>query len=374
MSQSDSCSLLTVVVATADHPAMLRRHLKYLAAIRFPYRVVVADCSRPELARENRTAVATTPSLKLHYGYSEAGHLEVCRNVLRRLVTPYTAVFGDGDFGFPATLQLAVDFLERHPGYGSAIGMTASDLVRKDRCYVLPARSILKDSPVVRFRTLARDWFSTLPGVHRTKVLYETYRNTATCTDFVHGRRFAEIMLSQMAVLQSRVHVIPRICCLQEDREPAMGTPRQIDVSARRPGSVWKLRRPCTSSDGSPASPEHEAQFLRFRENLVGQLEAAGATREHAELMLMQLYGHLAEVSAPIVARKRPGMLGKLQRETIRHYGRLVDLVRSDRVLQRRPLRHSDLLGLNAEWLEARQLAALYPNGVIEDGQSSIAA
>lgn len=373
MSYTDADALLTVVVATCDQPAMLRRHLKYLVNSRFPYRVVVADCSRPELAHQNRTAVAKTRRVKLHYGYSEAGHLEVCRNVLKRVSTPYAAVLEDGDFCFSSTLHQAVKYLEGHPNFGSAMGLTASDLVRKGRCYVLPARSIVNDSPVVRFRTLARDWFSTLAGVHRTRILYETYRNTATCTDFIRGRRFSEIMLSQMAVLQSRVHVIPQICCLQKDRELAVGNDDLEVAQNRRPRAMWKLRR-LDAPHGKTASVEHADLFGQFRENLVDELEAAGATREHAELMLEQLYGHLASESAPIVARKRPGVFGKLQRETVRHYGRLINLVRSDRILQRRLLRHSDLLGLDNEWMEARQLLAMYPHGVHEDDRSAAAA
>ena len=374
MPYSDADALLTVIVATCDQPEILRRHLKYLVSCRFPFRVVVADCSSPELAHQNRTAVATTRRIKLHYGYSEAGHLEVCRNVLKRVATPYAAVLEDGDFGFSSTLHQAVTFLQEHPNFGSAIGLTASDLVRKGRCYILPARSIVNDSPVVRFRALARNWFSTLAGVHRTKLLYETYRNTATCTDFQSGRRLSEILLSQMAVLQSRVHVIPRICCLQKDRELAVMSDDAESTQARRRGAVWNLRPAIVSPGATSSSDEYAELFRLFRENLVGQLEAAGATRDHAELMLEQLYGHLVSEAAPIVARKRPGMFGKLQRESVRHFGQLVNLVRSDRILQRRLLRHADLLGLDNEWMEARQLLAMYPHGVHEDDRSAAAA
>lgn len=351
MSRAKADTQLTVVVATFNRPTLLRRQLKYLAAVGFPYRVVVADSSDPDFARENRTAVASTDELRLHYGYSEAGHLSVCRNVLRRLVTPYAAVFSDADFAFPSTLQQAVDFLNAKPGFGSAIGITVSDLARKQRCYVLPARSIVNDSPVVRFRALARDWYSTVPGVHRTPLLYETYRNAADCTDFSNGRKFSEVVLSQMAALQSRVHLIPRICCLQEDREPAL-SPRLI----------------------ANGDTQHETLFERFHQNLVEQLESAGATLEHAELMVRQWYGHLQNPSDAIVPRKPPGMLGKIQRETIRHYGQLANLIRSDRILQRRTLRSSDLLGLKAEWKQARHLVAHYPNGLTEDQSESIAA
>lgn len=381
MSDADFDSSLTVVVSTSDRPHMLRRQLLYLSAIRFPFRVVVADSSCPELARDNRMTVAGTPNLKLHYGYSEAGHLEVCRNVLKRVSTPYASVFADGDFAFPSTLRLALDFLERQPGYGTAVGITASDLHRKERCYVLPARSITNDSPVVRFRALARDWFSTLAGVHRTKQLHETYRNTAECTDFAGGRKFSEIMLSQMAVLQSRVHMIPRICCLQEDRGPDLSpqfssTPLDRPAPQRltRMASGWRLRRQTMTSTSESGLSPHSGRYQQFHDNLVSQLEAAGATLDHSELMLHQLYGHLKDKSAPIVSRKPPGVLAKVQRETVRHYGRLVNLVRSDRILQRRPLRHSDLQGLTSEWKEARHLIAAYPDGLISDDRIPAAA
>jgi|GEM_PF-1770995 glycosyltransferase domain-containing protein len=351
MSGATTDSQLTVVVATSNRPAVLRRQLRYLSDVEFRFRVVIADSSSPEFARENRTAVATTTGLKLHYGYSEAGHLQVCRNVLKRLITPYAAVFSDGDFAFPTTLEMAIDFLEAHPGFGSAVGITVSDLARKGRCYVLPARSIKNDSPVVRFRTLARDWFSTVPGVHRTKLAYETYRNASECSDFLNGRQFSEVILSQMAALQSRIHLIPRIACLQEDREPALAP------------------RLATAEDS-----QHREHFQRFHQNLVDQLEAAGATLDHAELMIEQLYGHLRAVSASIVARKPPGMLGKIQRETIRHYGHLVNLIRSDRILQRRTLRSSDLIGLKTEWKQARHLIARYPDGMSDDQRTPIAA
>ena len=328
--------LLTLVIPTQNCPTMLNRSIAYLARIRFGGRILILDSS-DSVARQMNLLTVTRHGADLNIGllHFDKSHLLKCSAGMGRIATPYSAVCADDAFVFSSALARLVRFLEKNSGHSAAAGISVS-LSREPngKCYALPGRPILSDSPVVRFRDFAGNPFPLNHAVQRTEGLAQAFRIAASATDYESTPAFAEIVLNQMPVLLGHIHFEPIAAHVRVDR-------------GRHPQSgpiVFDADR-CTT------------QFQTFRACMAEQLEIAGATSDHAYVMIDRYYGDLWDGGLRAAARPL-GVRGKFKRELIRHYRQLVNLVRADHLLQRRRLRSTDLAGQREEWLIAHELLA----------------
>jgi hypothetical protein len=188
------------------------------------------------------------------------------------------------------------------------------------------------------------------PGhsVQRTEVLLRAFEVAAASTDYEFTSAFADIVLNQMPVLLGRIHFAPLAEYVRTDRgryHPSI--PIVFDGDR------------CTT------------HFQLFREGLAEQLEIAGATIDHAFVMVDRYYGDLWDGGIRASSR-RLGVIGRCRREIVRHYRQLVNLIRSDHLLQRRRLRTSDLSGQRPEWLFMHELLAnTLPEPVVRESPAS---
>lgn len=328
--------LLTLVVPTRNCPTMLNRTIGYLARIRFGGRILILDSS-DGVARQMNLVTVTRHGAELDIGllHFDKTYLHKCRAGMGRVVTPYSALCADDSFVFSDALGRQVEFLEQNPGYSAAAGVRIS-LSREPngKCYAMPGRPILNDSPVVRFRDFASNPFPLGHAVQRTDGLIEVFDVASASTDFETTPVFADIIFNQMPVLLGRIHFAPVAAYVRIDRGRNQTTPPVVFDSER-----------CTT------------QFQNFREGLAEQLEFAGATIDHSFVMIDRYYGDLWDGGVRASSR-RLGVLGRCRRETARHYRQLVNLVRADHLLQRRRLRAADLKGQRPEWLLMHELLA----------------
>jgi glycosyltransferase domain-containing protein len=321
---------------------MLRRTLQYLAAVDFPWRVFVADSSN-STNREENLATVTRVAGKLDVGWLtvDAPFPGKCVRMLNRAASPYAVICGDDDFLMPDTLHSGISFLNGHPDFSCVMGITVTMRThRAGRCYALPGRSILDDSPVVRFRRLASNWFSTFSGVYRTCDLRELISTVDSHTDYLRARIFPELLFSHLTVLRGRVEFFPSVQNLCQDHELNMN---------RHPGVT----------DNSARAELYD----RFQSCLAGHLEAAGATLDHANQMVDGWYDYL-RLDGDSSVKPSVTVSQKVRRETVRHYRRLVSLVSNDSILQRRGLHMADLRGCEDTWKLAHRLICEYPDGM----------
>lgn len=321
---------------------ILRRLAAYLAATDWTSDVVIVDSSSRPCRDENLSTVADFGSrLKIRWFGNELGFLEKCASALKRIETPYVVLCDDDEFLMPnATLQ-AVDFLAEHIGFSVAMAITASlHTHREGRCYALPGRSVTSDSPVVRFRAVAKAQFTTLNSVQRTESLKRGFSEAARFTNFDSAKALSETVISQSSVLHGRIQFLPITGCLKIVRErECRKTPYITDVD------------------------NHDQHFNRFRECLVEGLQDSGATRDHAEIMIDDLYRHF-RIRDVTPASPASRVATKVQREVLRHCRRVIDIVRSENILQRRRLRTTDLAGQGEAWRIAKQFVDRFPDGI----------
>lgn len=328
--------LLTLVVPTQNCPAVLTRTVSYLARIRFAGRILILDSS-DAAARQMNLQALTRHGADLDIGllHFDQSHLRKCAGGLERVTTPYSLVCPDDAFVFSNALSRLVAFLENASGYSAAAGISVS-LSREPngKCYAQPGRPVVNDSPVVRFRSTATTPFPVTHAVQRSDGLRRAFQVACQAVDARHDSAFAEIVLNQMPVLQGRIHFHPTASFMRVDH-----------------------------GRGESASPEVQpvercaTQFQQFRDCMAEQLEIAGATMDHACVMIDRYYGELWDGGVRAASRT-PGIAAKCRRELVRHYRQLVNLVRADHLLQRRRLRATDLSGQREQWLLANEMLA----------------
>jgi len=327
--------LLTLVVPTRNCPTMLNRTIGYLARIGFGGRILILDSS-DGVARQMNLGTVTRHGTDLDIGllHFEKTYLQKCRAGMGRVVTPYSVLCADDSFVFSDALGRLDEFLEDNSGHSAATGIRVS-LSREPngKCYAMPGRPILNDSPVVRFRDFASNPFPLGHAVQRTDGLINVLEVASASTDFEMTPVFAEIVLNQMPVLLGRIHFEPVAAYVCIDRGRHLPAPIVFD------GDRWTTH------------------FQNFRDGLAEQLEIAGATMDHSYVMIDRYYGDLWD-GGQRASSRRPGVLGRCRRETVRHYRQLVNLIRADHLLQRRRLRTADLKGQRPEWLLMHDLLA----------------
>lgn len=338
--------LLTLVVPTRNCPTMLNRTVGYLARIEFRGRILILDSS-DGVARQMNLVTVTRHGANLDIGllHFDKAYLQKCLAGMGRVTTPYSVLCADDAFVFSSALGRLVAFLENDDGYSAAAGIRVS-LSREPngKCYAMPGRPILSDSPVVRFRDFAANPFPLGHSVQRTEVLLHALEIAAAATDYEFTSAFADIVLNQMPVLQGRIHFAPVAEYVRIDRG-RNNPPLPIVFDGDR----------CAT------------QFQSFREGLAEQLEIAGATIDHSFVMVDRYYGDLWDGGVRASSR-RLGVIGRCRRESVRHYRQLVNLIRADHLLQRRRLRTSDLSGQRPEWLLMHELLAnTHPESVVAE-------
>jgi len=328
------------VVPVRDDSALLRRTLQYFSEIDVPGRVLITDASARPVRDRNLALVAERGrTLSMGWIATSGNDFQQCATALARVGTPFSIVCRPNEFVLPEFLRNGVQFLAGHPGFSTAMGITASYFAaRGGRCYALPGRSVENDSPVVRARRITTRGISLLHGIQRTEHLRRAYELAARCRLDSPPQQLVTLLLSQMAALQGRIRFFPVAGCIRAEE-----TPEQTLPVALSPGGNWV-----------------DADILRA--SLIDELEAAGATVDHARELVERWYCRFLDGRG---RAQRPMTLNrKAKREIIRHAYRLFNLLRSDRILQRRRIRRSDLIGQEPAWKIAQRLILDYPQGI----------
>jgi glycosyltransferase domain-containing protein len=345
---------LTLVIPTQNRPAFLRRLFRYLKQVQDGSQIQIVDSSSPQFRMQNEAAVsAVSSSLRIRYRHIDAGMISKCRTIMEEDVkTPFSVFCADDDFLMPDAVLGSLEFLERSPDYSCAQGVMVSLCTGKDnKCYALPCYSLEADSSVRRFRRLAGNWYSTFYSVYQTPLLTRAWQVTDENSDDRRARIFPEILLSQLSVTQGKVKYLPSIYNLREEHS--------LNESAVTPDI---------------ADEENCVElYNQFREVMASELaESSGATLDHARAIVDSCYGYLRDAGRKLSQKKRTARF-RIRREIARQYRRLMDKLRSDRILQRRRISVSDSSCSGEACQLAFELMMKYPDG-IEDEPAAIAA
>lgn len=336
---------LTLVIPTYNRPAFLRRLFYFLEQVRDGSQIQIVDSSTPEHRSQNEAIVrAASSSLRVRYRHIDAGMISKCRTIMEEdVTTPFSVFCADDDFLMPDAVLGSLEFLQRSPEYSCAQGVMVSLCTGKDnKCYALPCYSLDNDSPFRRFRRLAGNWYSTFYSVYRTPLLTRAWQVTDENSDFGRARIFPEILLSQLSVTQGKVKYLPGIYNLREEHT--------LNESAVTP---------------EVADEEHCVElYNQFRDVMAAELaESSGATLDHAATVVDSCYGYLRDGGHKLSQKKRTVRF-RVRRELTRNARRLMDALRSDRILQRRRISMSDSACSSDACQLAFELMLNYPHGI----------
>lgn len=117
--------MITILVATLNHPDLINRQLKYYADIGFKGAITIGDSSEGDLAKRTEDAVKRYQNrITANYLRCPNVHDAACmQQLLETVETPYVVRSGDDDFHIPAGLEKCVTFLEKNPDYTAVHGL-----------------------------------------------------------------------------------------------------------------------------------------------------------------------------------------------------------------------------------------------------------
>jgi glycosyltransferase domain-containing protein len=203
--------MLTVIVPTRNRSPYLLRLLSYYREQHFNHRLLILDSSDPEHARKNRLAVDSLKgSFEIEhklYG-SEVLSVQKVDDALSSVDTPYAVLGADDDFIIPATLNLALEFLQSHTDYslvhGEAITFSLESGTawgQLEAVWRHDQGNIENPSGGERLVNHFTNYSTTWHSVHRTKRLRENLLATSRLqTDL----SFGELLPSGLSLIQGK--------------------------------------------------------------------------------------------------------------------------------------------------------------------------
>ena len=124
--------MITLLVPTLNHPDLIYRQLRYYADVGFPGAILIGDSSEGELAERTEQAVKKHQD-KVDVTYVSCPNMhdtEAQQQLVKFVKTPYVIGSGDDDFYIPSALEELVDWLSKHPEYGSVHGLASMAYVQ----------------------------------------------------------------------------------------------------------------------------------------------------------------------------------------------------------------------------------------------------
>lgn len=334
---------LTFLIPTHNRPHFLRRLFEFYSQFPPDANFVVVDSSSSELAAKNRDVIANAQRmLSVTYQHLDFDFVTKCARVMKTISSPFLVCCADDDVVFPQAVDRAVEFLTKHPDYAVATGADVLMNVSKpgNPCHVGSGYSIVDDNVLRRCRHMADCWFTTFYGVYRTETLRHHFQIAAENLDSQWSYFFPEMLLSQLCVIRGKVHVSPQLFALREAHQSNAGrTHRPLDAAIA------------------------ESQFQSFRLAITTELQAQGIAARIANMFVERWYGHLRFHAVRDLSWLRRSEL-RFQRFVQRTKRQVLNLIRTDGVITKRPLADEIVVGQQAEWSEATRLMSTFPNGL----------
>lgn len=341
---------LTCLIPTHNRPHFLRRLLHFYKQHPMSCSFFVADSSKQAGAAENVAAVEEASRL-LDITYCHFGTDLITKyfQALSRIGTPYVVVCADDDFLLPNAVDTCVEFLELHPEYSLAQGLSANMNCRAAEASVIKVWSghcIHNESAFARCQQMARYGFSTFYGVYHTNVLRDMFQYCAEHLDAQESYHFPEILLLQLSALKGRIQFFPIMYALREWH-----------------GSNLNLVPEAASRE------KGEELYLRFRDSLVAQIMLTGRSRSQAVRFVDLWYGHMREWGLR-QGKRNKWAVRRLWRSIWRIWRQVLNRFSSEDMVPHRALLASDLQGQEAVWQSAVQLMTAYPKGFESSDES----
>ncbi|OGH62734.1 MAG: hypothetical protein A3G34_14305 [Candidatus Lindowbacteria bacterium RIFCSPLOWO2_12_FULL_62_27] len=208
---------LTMVVTTRNRVQFLSRFLAYYAGRAFSHPIIISDASDPEpfeaivsMIRRYRDQLNVT-----HLAHPRASANICLAQGLAQARTPYCMLASDDDFYVPETMDLCMDFLDRHPAYRVAHGLCLMFGLDSGQTHGrfqwmthYEYADIEDDTGAGRLGRFMSHWFATGNSIHRTEDVRDGYTRVI---ERKLGYEFAEILTTCIPVIRGKVKRLEKL-------------------------------------------------------------------------------------------------------------------------------------------------------------------
>jgi glycosyltransferase domain-containing protein len=181
--------MISILIPTINRPDFVVRALRYYAAVGFGGCVCLGDSSAEAEANRIRQEIDVLKGrLNICYRYYPTseykGNARVVQDLCDAATTPFVAYAGDDDFLIPNTLEKCVAFLDAHPDYSAANGVSVVAYLKSGGAHgtlgsveYMGAHKLLSDRATERWKGYMRQPLSTQYYVHRKETWQRMYRD-----------------------------------------------------------------------------------------------------------------------------------------------------------------------------------------------------
>jgi len=230
----------TVLLMLKDRFPFTKRWLSYMVAIKFPYKIFIADGSADDQARHylesNKEKFGCLDINYVRYPYDEnySVYYKKIADALGKIKTKYVSVSDNDDFYVVDGIARSIDFLEKNDGYSSCRGEISSIAVyapsdRPDLKFLYGkagdivykyyyGRSIELDGSSKRVLCHASKYDPTFYDIHRTshlKMCFETLRGVNPENLYI-----AEFLTSYLTVASGKIKRLPCLYYVRQTNAP----------------------------------------------------------------------------------------------------------------------------------------------------------
>lgn len=222
---------LTVLVLTYNRYPLLSRLLRYYQSCGSPFPMLILDSSSDAQGSEGLAGWLRAPGMT-HVPYDPAiSPTAKLDDGVRRVTTPYVLVWADDDLMVPRTMAEAVRFLEAHPDFSAAHGVSGVFDVgvgrgRQVHAGVAPyaQQSYLDETASQRLPHYLKDYSTLFYSVQRRAALSANLRlyqatglgGSDTAGPVHRSDWWVELVLACLAVIRGKVKRLDRLYMLRE--------------------------------------------------------------------------------------------------------------------------------------------------------------
>lgn len=177
---------ISLLIPTKNRANFLSRLLNYYADLNFQGHLLIGDSSEGEhLACNHKFVQSLAGQLKItHQEYPNLSAEHCGMNLVRIVQTPYAAWLPDDDFLVPASIEKCINFLETHPDYNAAAGVSQKVALDSETAIGNIIKSILiylptaeQDNATERFLSyMTMEFGNTVHCVHRIEPFRMLYK------------------------------------------------------------------------------------------------------------------------------------------------------------------------------------------------------
>ncbi len=214
--------MITILIPTLNRSEFIQRLLTYYSSVDFKGYIFIGDSSNDDHARRSQQAIARfQDKLKIIYRYYPSppytNNALCLQEMIELTPTPYAVYAGDDDFVIPSTLARCAAFLDNHPDYSAAHGLSVNFYKATgaygpiSRLEYAVGHTLESASAVERWKGYMRHSHSPQYYLHRVETWRRMYQDISTVPINYLG---VEVLPCSFSAILGKIKELDGISCL----------------------------------------------------------------------------------------------------------------------------------------------------------------